>query len=156
MLNGVLACLCQGSKAAIAVAEKSCSWRNLHRLIFQHTSLQVLSSLSYMFMYILWDARYFGRTTATAGIMMDPGQYGVQLYSTLISEKTSLPTYPPTWLFRRLGDSTLSTITSSICSLEEAKGSAKIIPLVLQCLSESHDDFASFVGRHTRSTSTGV
>jgi len=42
----------------------------------------------------------------------------------------------------------LSTITSSICSLEEAKGSAKIIPLVLQCLSESHDDFASDVGRH--------
>ena len=52
------------------------------------------------------------------------------------------------WLFRRLGDTLLSTITSSICSLEEAKGSAKIIPLVLQCLSESHDDFASFVGRH--------
>jgi hypothetical protein len=43
----------------------------------------------------------------------------------------------------------LSTITSSICSLEQAQRSAKIIPLVLQCLSESHDDFASICGRHT-------
>lgn len=38
------------------------------------------------------------------------------------------------WLFRRLGDSTLSTITSSICSLERAQRPAKVIPLVLQCL----------------------
>lgn len=47
------------------------------------------------------------------------------------------------WLFRRLGDMLLSTITSSICSLEKAPRPAKVIPLVLQCLSESHDDFAS-------------
>lgn len=39
-------------------------------------------------------------------------------------------------LFRRLGDSTLSTITSSICSLERAQRPAKVIPLVLQCLSD--------------------
>lgn len=30
-----------------------------------------------------------------------------------------------------------------ICSLEKALRPAKVIPLVLQCLSESHDDFAS-------------
>ena len=47
------------------------------------------------------------------------------------------------WLFRRLGDTILSTITSSICSLEQAQRPAKVIPLVLQCLSESQDDFAS-------------
>lgn len=47
------------------------------------------------------------------------------------------------WLFRRLGDTILSTITSSICSLERAQRPAKVIPLVLQCLSESQDDFAS-------------
>jgi hypothetical protein len=47
------------------------------------------------------------------------------------------------WLFRRLGDTILSTIASSICSLERAQRPAKVIPLVLQCLSESQDDFAS-------------
>jgi hypothetical protein len=56
------------------------------------------------------------------------------------------------WLFRRLGDSILSTVASSICSLEEAQRPAKVIPLVLQCLSESHDDSASICGRHTPCT----
>jgi len=42
----------------------------------------------------------------------------------------------------------LSTVTSSICSLDQAQRPAKVIPLVLQCLSESQDDFASICGRH--------